>query len=927
VGGQLDELDDNNHHDHLDEQQHQLPVGLLSVRAVLWGKAPPFLVERSRLAWPGCELSCDAPAGLSDDSWLLWPGAVPLAPGEIAPLRPSQAGRPLLAVGAAWSTPAALEGGWSRLLWKTGGDLDAGDLASVPLPSLMVDASLARAWATAHDPTAKPIDTLIAVAKRCRARVVRHASLDVFFDERPRVLQVVTSLQQGGAERLVVELAQAFARLRVAVELVTVGVPLRSELPRPTHVHDLSAKRRDPVELATAIGALADRCGADLVHAHLLSGPELHALGQLSRPVVATIHNARPGWPAGLDGLSASDVDLLCACSLSVEDDLREACVLPVVRTIWNGIEPERVMAGPDARVAERARLGLGDETVLLAVANPRPQKRLERLPPLVARLDNAVLLVAGDIDGPSPAARKSEADWATAVEAAGPRVAARIRRLGSVREMAPLYAAADVLVSTSAYEGLSLAQLEARAAGLPVVATRVGGAEEIAAGDAGMTLVDAEAGAAELATAVGTALASAPFLAPSSEGEGREDSRAHRLAPRFSVAAAARRHLDVYHAVLQRRAGRRRGGLILVANNFSIGGAQSSGRRLLVEMRARGVPVSAVVLEEDPGNPTPGRRALEAAGIEVQALPPPPGCPPAEATSLLRERLLAERPDGLIFWNAITEHKVRLADALLDAIPIVDVSPGEMYFSSLETFVTRFAGRPDAPLRDARDYARRLRALVVKYSGEREQAAQLGAKVVVIGNGVPLPERAARGSGGGRLVIGTAARLAPHKRLDLLLEAFAHARPRLPPSLLRIAGGAERTHPEHAAELCALTARLGLEDCVEWLGPLTDIGPFLDGLDLFAMVSEPAGCPNASLEAMAAGLAVVATDHGGAREQIPPSAGIIVPRHDVEAFADALVALASDGEHRRALAAGAREHVRTHHSMAAMTDAYLALF
>ena len=46
------------------------------------------------------------------------------------------------------------------------------------------------------------------------------------------------------------------------------------------------------------------------------------------------------------------------------------------------------------------------------------------------------------------------------------------------------------------------------------------------------------------------------------------------------------------------------------------------------------------------------------------------------------------------------------------------------------------------------------------------------------------------------------------------------------------------------------------------------DMNAFHAGLDVFAMISEPAGCPNASLEAMAAALPVVATNVGGACEQ-----------------------------------------------------------
>ena len=55
----------------------------------------------------------------------------------------------------------------------------------------------------------------------------------------------------------------------------------------------------------------------------------------------------------------------------------------------------------------------------------------------------------------------------------------------------------------------------------------------------------------------------------------------------------------------------------------------------------------------------------------------------------------------------------------------------------------------------------------------------------------------------------------------------------------------------------------------VEWLGALDDTADFLHDLDLFALVAEPAGCPNASLEAMAAGLAGGRHRRGGMAEQV----------------------------------------------------------
>jgi glycosyltransferase involved in cell wall biosynthesis len=94
----------------------------------------------------------------------------------------------------------------------------------------------------------------------------------------------------------------------------------------------------------------------------------------------------------------------------------------------------------------------------------------------------------------------------------------------------------------------------------------------------------------------------------------------------------------------------------------------------------------------------------------------------------------------------------------------------------------------------------------------------------------------------------------------------------------------------------------------VEWLGELDDVRPFLDGLDLFAMISEPAGCPNASLEAMAAGLPVLATDFGGVAEQLEDGrTGRLVPPRDEAAFAAGLLELAHDFEKCRDWGGAAR--------------------
>ena len=82
--------------------------------------------------------------------------------------------------------------------------------------------------------------------------------------------------------------------------------------------------------------------------------------------------------------------------------------------------------------------------------------------------------------------------------------------------------------------------------------------------------------------------------------------------------------------------------GLWLIINNFSTGGAQSSARRLLLGLAARGIKVRAAVVEEHPTRPTPGRAALLAAGIPVLAVPPPGALDAAAAVAQVLEAIAA---------------------------------------------------------------------------------------------------------------------------------------------------------------------------------------------------------------------------------------------------------------------------------------------
>src|SRR5262249_13239865 len=113
------------------------------------------------------------------------------------------------------------------------------------------------------------------VITRGRCRVVRYPALDVYHDTTLRVVQVVTSLQRGGAERIALTLARELGSCGVHPLLVALGSPTRTPFLSPPGTVDLARTRGDRRARIEALARTAIGFGADLVHGHLLDGPDI----------------------------------------------------------------------------------------------------------------------------------------------------------------------------------------------------------------------------------------------------------------------------------------------------------------------------------------------------------------------------------------------------------------------------------------------------------------------------------------------------------------------------------------------------------------------------------------------------------------------------------------------------------------------------
>ncbi|HWG27805.1 glycosyltransferase family 4 protein [Actinospica sp.] len=229
--------------------------------------------------------------------------------------------------------------------------------------------------------------------------------------------------------------------------------------------------------------------GADVVHSHGLKAAALTNLVRAgrrrSRRHVVTLHNAvlatgiRARIASLVERLAVRPADVvLCASSDLVQRATalraREVSLCPV---------PSPPLPAPTRSRAEiRDELGVpDDESLLLTVCRLAPQKALPFLLDAVAILGDVILgaipvrlVIAGDGPKRGALAARIEAEKLP------------VTLLGHRSDVSDLLAAADVFVLSSQWEARALVVQEAMHAGVPVVATRVGGLPELV-GDAGL--------------------------------------------------------------------------------------------------------------------------------------------------------------------------------------------------------------------------------------------------------------------------------------------------------------------------------------------------------------------------------------------------------------------------------------------------------
>lgn len=161
-------------------------------------------------------------------------------------------------------------------------------------------------------------------------------------------------------------------------------------------------------------------------------------------------------------------------------------------------------------------------------------------------------------------------------------------------------------------------------------------------------------------------------------------------------------------------------------------------------------------------------------------------------------------------------------------------------------------------------------------------------------------------------VVIVQASRCEPWKGHQLLLDALSVLRD-TPGWMLWMIGGPQRPHEQtYFAQLQATAARTGIADRVRWLGQRPDVPTLLAAADVYCQANlEPEPFGVAFVEALAAGVPVVSVAHGGVREIVDDTCGVLVAPRSVEALAEALGRLVREPARRQALGAAAPDRAQ----------------
>jgi glycosyltransferase involved in cell wall biosynthesis len=354
---------------------------------------------------------------------------------------------------------------------------------------------------------------------------------------------------------------------------------------------------------------------------------------------------------------------------------------------------------------------------------------------------------------------------------------------------------------------------------------------------------------------------------------------------------------------------GRIRVGLVTGRSDF-YGGGQRSLLELAISLRD--VAVEPVVVLPGPG---PLADALRDARIPWIPL----------ALPALRPTTLARIPRAL--RRLMHEARDRRLDLLHSDDPRTALYAGLAALSTGRRHVWHLRASRPAPLLPDRLLLRLSHSIcaVSRSAASRSTALRACRRVRVIPTGLPAIEFKTRGEARaalrlprGPLIAGMIGRVERDKGVAEAIGALAMIRRACPGALLALLGPRDRLDPQFGGLRSDAASKEGLIV----LGGSPAAAPLMRAFDLILHPSHHEALPRVLIEALFAGVPVVATDVGGSREIVEPGVnGLLVPPADAVALGESAAALARDPDWRRRLAEEGVRRASAHFTLRRMTQ------
>jgi N-acetyl-alpha-D-glucosaminyl L-malate synthase BshA len=295
----------------------------------------------------------------------------------------------------------------------------------------------------------------------------------------------------GGSGVVATELGKHLAERGHEVAFISYAAPLRlTELPPRVSFHEVEIEQYPLLKhfpytlaLASKMAEVAQLKELDILHAHYaipfgaaaLLAKQIVVKRDLK--VVLTLHGTDitlVGNNASFKPVTTSTIqqaDAVTVVSNWLKDEtLRQFPIDRELAVIYNFIDPERHLSETCHCIPDRS---CRSQKTLMHISNYRPVKRIRDVVSIFAKVSSAIdcrLILVGD--GPDMPVARELAEELGLLD--------RVTFVGVVDRVAPLLAAADLLLLPSSTESFGLVALEAMASGVPVIASDVGGIPEV---------------------------------------------------------------------------------------------------------------------------------------------------------------------------------------------------------------------------------------------------------------------------------------------------------------------------------------------------------------------------------------------------------------------------------------------------------------